>query len=196
MQHQNVALDFPTKFEVPTGAVANATAAQTLGMAGRAIYQLINECSGSDQLDEFGRLLWRGYGEGKIAEAEATYLAPIIERRRPLGCRTAPGHTTPLAKVAGRIGSRFAPRQRPRSPDRKASRDRRRMLGGSSALPDDLRHHYTEGQRSVLCIVSGEIKRHGICELSYRQDRRTRGRLPDYGTDGHARGAPSLPHHD
>jgi hypothetical protein len=61
--------------------------------------------------------------------------------------------------------SRFIPRQRKRSPDRKASRDRRRKLGGSSALPDTLRHHYTEGQRSVLCIVSGEVKRHGICDL-------------------------------
>ncbi len=48
---------------------------------------------------------------------------------------------------------------------RKASRDRRRVLGGSSALPDTLRHYYTEGQRSVLCIVAGEIKRHGICDL-------------------------------
>ncbi len=65
----------------------------------------------------------------------------------------------------GRI-SRFVPRQRQRSPDRKASRDRRRMLGGSSALPDSLRQYYTEGQRAVLCIVVGEIKqRHGVCDL-------------------------------
>lgn len=59
----------------------------------------------------------------------------------------------------------FKPRQRPRSPDRKASRDRRRRLGGSSALPDTLRQHYTEGQRAVLCIVAGEVKRHGVCDL-------------------------------
>src|SRR5258707_15864010 len=57
------------------------------------------------------------------------------------------------------------PRQRQRSPDRKASRDRRRMLGGSSALPDNLRQYYTEGQRAVLCIVAFEIKRHGVCDL-------------------------------
>lgn len=57
------------------------------------------------------------------------------------------------------------PRQRPRSPDRKASRDRRRRLGGSSALPDTMRHHYTEGQRAVLCIVAGEVKHHGTCDL-------------------------------
>lgn len=61
--------------------------------------------------------------------------------------------------------SRCAPRQRPRSPDRQASRDRRRRLGGSSALPDTLRHHYTEGQRAVLCIIAGEVKHHGVCDL-------------------------------
>lgn len=60
---------------------------------------------------------------------------------------------------------RWQPRQRPRSPDRQASRDRRRRLGGSSALPDTLRHHYTEGQRAVLCIVAGEVKHHGVCDL-------------------------------
>lgn len=62
--------------------------------------------------------------------------------------------------------SRFKPRQRPRSPDRKASRDRRRMLGGSSAVPPQLRHCYTEGQRAVLCIVAGEVGRRGVCDLS------------------------------
>ena len=71
MQHQYVTLDFPTKSEVPPGAVANAIAAQTLGMAGRAIYQLINECSGSDQLDEFGCLRWRGYWRSASASPMA-----------------------------------------------------------------------------------------------------------------------------
>jgi hypothetical protein len=82
-----------------------------------------------------------------------------------LGRATAPRQVVPLGKLGGRLYSRFAPRQRQRSPDRKASRDRRRRLGGSSALPDNLRHHYTEGQRAVLCIVAGEVKHHGICDL-------------------------------
>jgi hypothetical protein len=72
-------------------------------------------------------------------------------------------HTRPAIRAA--VPSRFPSRQRPRSPDRRASRDRRRMLGGSSAMPDNLRHHYTEGQRAVLCIVAGEVKHHGICDL-------------------------------
>jgi hypothetical protein len=70
----------------------------------------------------------------------------------------------PKESFAGRVLSRFASRQRQRSPDRKASRDRRRTLGGSSALPDNLRHYYTEGQRAVLCVVALEVKRHGVCD--------------------------------
>lgn len=74
--------------------------------------------------------------------------------------------TRPAAKVTRPFkASRLTPRQRPRSPDRQASRDRRRRLGGSSALPDTLRHHYTEGQRAVLCIIAGEVKHHGVCDL-------------------------------
>lgn len=68
-------------------------------------------------------------------------------------------------RVGGPIVAAPKPRQRPRSPDRKASRDRRRRLGGSSALPDTLRQFYTEGQRAVLCIVAGEVKHHGVCNL-------------------------------
>lgn len=33
-------------------------------------------------------------------------------------------------------------------------------------MPDNMRHHYTEGERAVLCIVAGEVKRQGVCELS------------------------------
>lgn len=39
------------------------------------------------------------------------------------------------------------------------------MLGGSSALPDNLRCFYTEGQRAVLCIIAGEVKRQGVCDM-------------------------------
>lgn len=45
-------------------------------------------------------------------------------------------------------------------------RHRKRMLGGSSALPDTMRHHYTEGERAALCVVAGEVKRQGVCDLS------------------------------
>jgi hypothetical protein len=136
-----------------------------LGAAATAIYEVLNVCSDPEQLDEIGRLLWKGYGEGSVDEGEASFLSTCILRRRPLSRLTAPGHTKSLGRLAGRIFSRFTSRRPQRSPDREASRNRRRMLGGSSALPANLRHHYTEGERAALCIVAGEVKHHGICDL-------------------------------
>jgi hypothetical protein len=89
-----------------------------------------------------------------LASPAAAFLALCAKHGvNPNSIPDAPGRRAPK------------PRQRPRSPDRKASRDRRRRLGGSSALPDTLRQHYTEGQRAVLCIVAGEVKHHGVCDL-------------------------------
>ena len=72
-------------------------------------------------------------------------------------------------RSARKASSRYVSRQRPRSPDRAASRARRRMLGGSSSLPDTLRHHYTEGMRAVLTVIAGEVKRQGRCCLPIDQ---------------------------
>jgi hypothetical protein len=140
-----------------------------LGPFASAMYDSINGAASPDQLDNLGRTLWHRWGKGEFSDDEANFLHSAIEKRRPLGRRSSSvdGVVTmkPIGRLHGRLGSRFTPRQRPRSPDRQASRDRRRRLGGSSALPDTLRHHYTEGQRAVLCIIAGEIKHHGVCDL-------------------------------
>jgi hypothetical protein len=133
-----------------------------------AFFDGINAARSSEQLDGLARELWRQYRDGRLAEEEATLLIDAIANRRPISSNAYKAatatHKLPLARQA-RIGTRFRPRQRPRSPNRKASRDRRRRLGGSSALPDTLRQFHTEGQRAVLCIIAGEIKRHGVCDL-------------------------------
>lgn len=134
--------------------------------AATIIYNAINQAATPDDLDQLARTMWRGYGEGAINEDDAGFLQSCIDRRRPLArntARTAPGRA--IGVLAGRIGSRLVSRQHPRSPDRRASRDRRRTLGGSAVMPPNLRHHYTEGQRAVLCIVAGEVKHHGVCDL-------------------------------
>jgi hypothetical protein len=83
---------------------------------------------------------------------------------------TKPASRLPIAPLASSVRpNRFVPRQHPRSPDRQASRDRRRTLGSSSSMPPALRAFFTEGQRAVLCIVVGEVKRHGTCTLPYDQ---------------------------
>jgi hypothetical protein len=139
------------------------SALASLSATATALYDGINAAASPDQLDNLARAIWHSYGKGDVADDETTFLTEAISKRRApdrqyLGAK-------PLGRLNARIGSRFTPRQRPRSPDRQASRERRRRLGGSSALPDTLRHHYTEGQRAVLCIVAGEIKHHGTCDL-------------------------------
>lgn len=106
-----------------------------------------------DHLDKLAQSLWTLLAEGEINEGEATQLSDAIERRR-----------RPRTALTARA-SRFRPRQRPCSPDREKSRHRRRLLGTSMPLPDTIRPLYTLGQLAVLCIVSGEIKHHGVCDL-------------------------------
>lgn len=139
----------------------------TLSVPAANLYDRLNGAGSVDEIDNVVRASYALWGDGKISDDEAQFLHAAADKRRPPGRASATGHlkTGTVGRLARRLGSRFTPRQRPRCPDRKASRDRRRMLGGSSALPDNLRHHYTEGQRSVLCIVAGEVKRHGICDL-------------------------------
>lgn len=141
---------------------ADQTAAGTTLQSAAAVklYADIARCQSPDQLDATCKLVWGAHGAHQISEEDATFLAACIQARRPLSHPKAKG----TFGVLGRL-SRFLPRRPQRSPDRKASRDRRRMLGGSSALPDNLRPHFTEGERAALCVIAGEIKRHGICDL-------------------------------
>lgn len=129
-----------------------------------ALYDRLNAAGAVDEIDNIVRSLWATYGKGDVSDDEAAFLQSAADKRRPLG-RPSAILARPLDPLRARLGTRFKPRQRPRSPDRQASRDRRRRLGGSSALPDTLRHHYTEGQRAVLCVIAGEIRHHGVCDL-------------------------------
>ncbi len=71
------------------------------------------------------------------------------------------------AKVFGRLSSRFirpGTRKHPTSPDKDASRQRKRSWAGSG-MPRVMWKHYTEGERAVLCVVGDQVKRHGYCDL-------------------------------
>ncbi|KQQ37541.1 hypothetical protein ASF58_23505 [Methylobacterium sp. Leaf125] len=65
---------------------------------------------------------------------------------------------------AGRA-SLFPPRRSVRSPDRAASRERRRLLACSGPLPPQLAARFTEGQRAVLRIIGDEVAAKGVCGL-------------------------------
>jgi hypothetical protein len=135
-----------------------------LGAAGEALYTEINACCDDGHLDNIASSIWYVRGQDQLTDAAAEYLQHCVIRRRSTSGMSHPVTAT-IQRLAGRLSSRFKPRKSPRSHDRKASRDRRRMLGGSSALPDRMRHCYTEGNRAVLFIVAAEIKQHGFCDL-------------------------------
>ncbi|PPD05782.1 MAG: hypothetical protein CTY36_06010, partial [Methylocystis sp.] len=129
--------------------------------AAAALYIVIGAATGSDDLDRLVSQVWQGVVHGAIDEGDADFLQSFAERRRPLAC----GRRGVCGRGVAKLVSRFVPRQRARSHDRQASRERRRTLGGSAVMPPNLRCHYTEGQRAVLCLIAGEVKHHGLCDL-------------------------------
>ncbi|WP_224741914.1 helix-turn-helix domain-containing protein [Bradyrhizobium sp. 2S1] len=138
-----------------------------ISAAAAAIYERINAATGPAELDELLTSIWRHYWPGgAISDADAQFLAEAIEHRKPHQRRAFVAQM-PIAKLHGRVSSLFKTRQRPRSPDRQASRERRRTLGSSSGMPPAMRAKFTEGQRAVLAIVAGEVKHHGECDLPY-----------------------------
>lgn len=49
--------------------------------------------------------------------------------------------------------------------DRASSNRRKRMMGGDGKLPNTIRPWFTEGERAVLSVIAGEVKRLGRCSL-------------------------------
>lgn len=114
----------------------------------------------------------------RCREVGTAELAASVQRWRPSGhddlaaaYEAGEVKTQAARAVCPPHASRFTPRKcRKRAPGEwEARRDRRRLLGGSGVLPATLRHHYTEGERSVLCVVGGEVKRQGYCDLTIQE---------------------------
>ncbi|MCJ2079845.1 hypothetical protein [Methylobacterium sp. J-090] len=112
------------------------------------------------QMDELSRQVWQGHGSGVLGDDEAQALAERLHGRRSAirdGIR-------PVGIPAGRA-SFFPPRARSVSPDRAASRDRRRLLACSGPMPPALAARFTTGQLAVLRIVGDEVATKGVCGL-------------------------------
>jgi hypothetical protein len=120
------------------------------------------------QMDELSRQLWRGHGAGAMSDEEAQGLAERLQGRRNAirdGIRPLPILGLACSGIAIPRMSLFPPRKTQRSPDRIASRDRRRLLACSGPLPPRLAARFTEGQRAVLRIVADAVAEAGLCDL-------------------------------
>jgi hypothetical protein len=123
-----------------------------------------------EAIDEALKELNRAYADGQIGEAEYLELDHALRSKQAKTCPKKPARIGALIAGARSKLTLGWPRRRPcRSPDREKSRERARMLGGSSAMPPKVRAKYTECERAVLTIVAREIKRQGICDLTVGQ---------------------------
>ena len=116
-------------------------------------------------VDDIARALWAAYGAGTVTDDDAERTGAAIEdarrRIRPADTVRVRAPAVPLAAV-----SMFPPRRRRCvSPDRAASRDRRRRLAYSGPLPPALAAGFTTGQLAALRIVADEVRMRGACAL-------------------------------
>lgn len=94
-----------------------------------------------------------------LAQAYESGAIPTKPASKPfVGAKTLSPHLRRMQRLAGRKWQS--------SPDRAASMARKRKLGGSSGMPDTMRHYYTEGEHAVLVVIAGEVKHHGLCDLA------------------------------
>jgi hypothetical protein len=111
-------------------------------------------------VNALGIVLIRAHAGGAISDADAELATAHIEAARR---RIRPPNAAPALPV--RFSIFPIRRRRCVSPDRRASRDRRRRLGLAGAMPHALAARFTEGERAVLAIVAAQVKAKGVCDL-------------------------------
>jgi hypothetical protein len=112
------------------------------------------------QLDAAISDAWRDFARGVITENEVEHRVTLLAAQRLPG---RPSGAFAFRQLRGI--SKFAARRPQRSPDREASRHRRRMLARDGRMPPAIRAHYTEGEAAALTIIPREHKRQGYCDL-------------------------------
>jgi hypothetical protein len=106
-------------------------------------------------LDGFARTVWQRWGAKEVTDEQAQALAEAIEARKrevrgiDTVAQRAP-HVAALAKGQGRL-SHFPPKRKAtRSPDRRASIERRRTLAASGPMPPQLASQFTTGELAAV----------------------------------------------
>jgi hypothetical protein len=122
-------------------------------------------------LDGFARTVWQRWGAKEVTDEQAQSLAEAIEARKrevrgvDTVAQRAP-HVAAQAKAQGRP-SHFPPKRKAtRSPDRRASIERRRLLAASGPMPPQLSCQFTTGELAVLRLVADEARAKRHCTLT------------------------------
>lgn len=112
------------------------------------------------QMDGLSRDVWSAHASGAVDDDGAQRLAELLHERR----RAVRETVVPVGVPLGRV-SLFLPRKPCASPDRSASRERRRRLACSGPMPPQLAARFTTGQLAVLKVVGDEMAANGVCGL-------------------------------
>lgn len=122
------------------------------------------------QVDQLSRQLWSAHAAGHIPDEAAQALAERLHQRRlPAGEAQGvlfPVPGSPAAADRKRVWTAFPVRVEQRSPDRRASIERRRRLAASGPMPPGMARRFTVGELAVLRIVGDEVAQHGLCDRS------------------------------
>jgi hypothetical protein len=122
-------------------------------------------------LDGFARAVWERWGAKEVADEQAQALAEAIEARKrevrgiDTVAQRAP-HVAAQAKGQGRPSHFPAKRKPQRSPERRASIERRRTLAASGPMPPQLASQFTTGELAVLRLVADEVRAKRHCTLT------------------------------
>jgi hypothetical protein len=104
--------------------------------------------------------IWRAHEAGQLSDDQAQELAERIERQQRAG-------KTRWRLITGSSPRSYIQRSpEQKSPNRRASIERRRLHAASGMLPPAIAANYTMGEQAVLRVVADEWLAHGACDLS------------------------------
>jgi hypothetical protein len=107
-------------------------------------------------LDDIMKACSRSWADGDLSDCDALAVEEAVDRRRKALKADRPVLPPTPPKAA---------RRHPVSPDRRASIERKRRVAASGSLPPHLAAGFTQGELSVLSIVTAEVRRSGQCAM-------------------------------
>ena len=115
-------------------------------------------------LDALSKKLWAAHGAGALADDQAQQLQEMIQQRRQPAARA-------LSSVTATAAPRYFIQRTPdqRSPDRRASIQRRRQHAATGPLPPNLAANFTTGELAFLKVLADECLAHGACDRSLNE---------------------------
>ena len=106
-------------------------------------------------IDEIARLTWRAHAEGQLQDADAGAVSEALQARRATFAASPSRPALGLPR----------PARCPRSPDRRASLERRRRQAMSGIVPGKIAASFTMAELAVLTVIARQCQRTGVCVL-------------------------------